>query len=414
MRNNTSVKAFYEINSYDFQNMMSETVKREIEDRKKEYILGVDEEEYKKYLIERFSLEPIVINYDSEFIDEPVISKELVEDRVFGRGSRPQETYTFIISYSFTGSHVVFKIQPDTWRMVTLDLYIDIEKCSVSFKLKIYQKDPEEFVRYKKDLINSAFSNLEGANVVVQRWNNNLQNLVNTLFQRQKEKFLQENNFFSAINVKVNKNTESIFTAPTVKKKIIPQPPTSKKVEFASYPQMNKEMYDDILKVIYDAGKNMEKKPALYIGKDEEGLRDQFLFILETRYESVTATGETFNRDGKTDIILKYANDGSNLFVAECKFWHGSSEFLKAISQLFDKYLTWRDSKVAVIMFVTNQDFAKVLDIIKADIKNHSYYIKEHGNRGESSFSYIFRLPQDKDKHVFLEILVFHYDKKPV
>jgi len=62
---------------------------------------------------------------------------------------------------------------------------------------------------------------------------------------------------------------------------------------------MSTEMYNDVLKVIYDSGKNMEKKTALYKGKDEEGLRDQFLFVLETRYEGTTATGETFNRSGK-------------------------------------------------------------------------------------------------------------------
>ena len=175
---------------------------------------------------------------------------------------------------------------------------------------------------------------------------------------------------------------------------------------------MSKEMYEDILKVVYDSGKNMEKKPALYIGKDEEGLRDQFLFVLETRYEGTTATGETFNRSGKTDIILKYAKDASNLFVAECKFWHGSSEYLKAISQLFDKYLTWRDSKVALILFVTNLDFTNVLLSISSEIKTHPNFIREQGKRGETSFSFIMNLPQDKAKEIFLEVLAFHYDKK--
>lgn len=170
-------------------------------------------------------------------------------------------------------------------------------------------------------------------------------------------------------------------------------------------------MYDDVLRVIYDAGKNMEKKPALYQNKDEEGLRDQFLFILETRYEEITATGETFNRSGKTDILLKFAKDGSNLFVAECKFWHGASEFHKAISQLFERYLTWRDSKIALILFVTNKAFTKVLETIKSETVKHTYFLKEIGARGETSFSYQFHLPQDEDKKVYLEIMAFHYDK---
>jgi hypothetical protein len=121
----------------------------------------------------------------------------------------------------------------------------------------------------------------------------------------------------------------------------------------------------------------MEKKPALYKDKDEEGLRDQFLFILETRYEGISATGETFNKKGKTDIILKYTADNTNLFVAECKFWKGASEFHQAIYQLFDRYLTWRDSKVALILFVQNRDFTKVLEIVNAESEKHEYFKKK-------------------------------------
>jgi hypothetical protein len=112
----------------------------------------------------------------------------------------------------------------------------------------------------------------------------------------------------------------------------------------------------------------MEKKPSTYKDKDEKGIRDQFLLVLETRYDSTITTGETFNKGGKTDIILKYAKDGSNLFVAECKFWHGSSEFHKAISQLFDRYLTWRDSKAALMLFVIDKDFTNFIETIKKEI----------------------------------------------
>ena len=175
---------------------------------------------------------------------------------------------------------------------------------------------------------------------------------------------------------------------------------------------MSRVMYADIINVIYNAGKSMEKKPALYLSKDEEGLRDQFLFILETRYEGTTATGETFNKKGKTDIILKYSADNTNLFVAECKFWKGGSEFHEAINQLFDRYLTWRDSKAALILFVRNKDFTKVLETVRTESTKHKYFKKSNGENGESSFSFLFKLPSDEDKTVFLEVILFHFDEK--
>lgn len=257
-----------------------------------------------------------------------------------------------------------------------------------------------------------AFTNLHNANAFVDVYNSAILQSINRFFTEAKGRFLSENDFFSAINLKVRLDTNSVFSAPVLRKKVILQPPSvDNKKEFVAEPAMSNEMYLDILKVIYDAGKSMEKKPSLYQQKDEEGLRDQFLFILETRYEGTTASGETFNRGGKTDIILKYSSDGSNLFVAECKFWHGASEFQKAISQLFDRYLTWRDSKTSLIIFVDNKDFSNVLETIKLETPKHHYYTSFSGLRGESSFSYLFHLPQDNSKTVFLEIIVFHFDK---
>jgi hypothetical protein len=288
---------------------------------------------------------------------------------------------------------------------------ICVNQDKLSFSFDLYKKDVAEFNREKENHYKNTFGNLENVNKFAIQWNQNLQVLVNNLFHTQKNKYLSENDFFAAINVKVNKNTESIFAVPTIKKKIIPQPQISKNKEFSSNPIVPQNTYDDILKVIYDFGKSMEKKPSTYKNKDEESLRDLFLVILETRYDGITATGETFNRSGKTDILLKYANDGTNVFVAECKFWHGANEFQNAISQLFDRYLTWRDTKTAMLMFVKNNDFTNVIQTIKSETRKHPYFVKENGNRGDSSFSYIFHLPQDKDKTVLFEIIAFHFDK---
>lgn len=410
INNSYTVQAFAEIEYFQFSKQLQDRIKNEIESKGKTYILGIDEIEFKSYLKEKYSFELLSIDSTSEEVGEPTISIETRESRFYGE-NYGTDVYNFAVTYKYSGSPEFFKVKPTTWRMDSTTIVINEDQETVSFKIKLYKKDPNEFLAQKSSFFSSAFSNIENINKDITNWNNALPGIIETLFKNLKNKYLQENDFFAAINVKVNKETTSVFSSPTIKKKIIPKPPTSTTKEFSSEPTMSKEMYDDILKVIYDSGKNMEKKPALYVGKDEEGLRDQFLFVLETRYEGITATGETFNRSGKTDIILKYANDGSNLFVAECKFWHGQSEYLKAISQLFERYLTWRDSKVALIMFVTNQDFSSVLQIIQNETRSHPYFLQSVGKRGETSFSFIMSLPQDKSKKVFLEILAFHYDK---
>src|SRR5205807_579707 len=92
----------------------------------------------------------------------------------------------------------------------------------------------------------------------------------------------------------------------------------------------------------------IERNPASFSTMDEESIRDNILLQLNGHYEGM-ATGETFNSSGKTDILVR-VND-RNIFIAECKFWHGPKKFEETIDQLFDRYLTWRDCKCALIVF---------------------------------------------------------------
>jgi len=348
------------------------------------------------------------IDYSSENYGEPKKSYEKENYRGF---IREYAIYEFRISYNFIGSPEIFRIIPAHRTHTGGTIYVDFDNNNVSFSFTLDKQDPEQFFRIKEEARDTTFINLNNANKHVKEWNRLLTSEIKQHFNLKKKKYLKENNFFEAIKLKVNPNTNTIFTAPTIQKRHIPKPKKSKSQNYSSEPIVSHEMYDDILNIIYESGKSMEKKPSLYQDKDEEGLRDQFLFILETRYEGTTATGETFNRKGKTDILLKY-EDGTNLFVAECKFWHGPKEFEKAINQLFDRYLTWRDSKTALIFFVNNKDMTKVNATIKKEIGNHQYFVDSNGVRGETSFSYKFHLPQDKDKIVFLEVMTFHYDNR--
>ncbi len=276
------------------------------------------------------------------------------------------------------------------------------------FSFNLDKKYPEEFKRLKSQYYNRAFANVNNINKEAENHNTSLKSRISNIFSNLREEYIKENTFFEAINLKVNPETKSIFSVPTIKKKIIPEPEVKVNEKYTSEPTMLIEIYYDILDVIYSSGKKMERKPSLYKDKDEEGLRDQFLFILEDRYERTTATGETFNKCGKTDILLKYSKDSTNLFIAECKFWKGKSEFHKAINQLFEKYLTWRDSKVALLIFVNNKEFTKIIESIPDATKSHPYFTKENGQRGETSF-YIFHLPADDNKEVYLEVILFHF-----
>lgn len=401
--------SFSEIHYDEFSKRRLDRIKYDIETQEKEYILSVDEQEFINSLVNNYLLEPITIDLDSEYIPEPFISIEKKTYQDYGQDFEVK-TYNFTIKYKFTGSSILFQVRPQTYTLTHHEIFVDYDNQTVSFNFSMINEDPKQFEKLKSFSYDRAFKNLKGVNDFADNWNKRLLSSVNLMYKGIKDQYLKEKQFYSAINVKVNKNTSIVFSAPIIKKRIIPMPKTSPGKEISTSPTMAKQMYDDILKVIYGVGKSMEKKPSTYTGKNEEELRNQLLLFLETRYESTVASAETFNKKGKTDIILKF-EDNSNLFVAECKIWRGPIEFLKGITQLFDGYLTWRDSKTAIIVFIKNNDFTSVLNSIKTEISNHEYFVKFVENRGDSSFSYLFHLPADKDKHVFLEVIAFHFDE---
>jgi hypothetical protein len=76
----------------------------------------------------------------------------------------------------------------------------------------------------------------------------------------------------------------------------------------------------------------------------KEDLRSHFLVQLNGAFHG-QATGETFNFQGKTDILIRV--DGKNIFIAECKFWKGEKSFPATLDQLLS-HLSWRDTKTAV------------------------------------------------------------------
>jgi len=47
----TKIKAFAEVESFSAEKQFEQNVKKFIEDKSKEYILGVDEEEFKEYVV---------------------------------------------------------------------------------------------------------------------------------------------------------------------------------------------------------------------------------------------------------------------------------------------------------------------------------------------------------------------------
>lgn len=166
--------------------------------------------------------------------------------------------------------------------------------------------------------------------------------------------------------------------------------------------------FEQIINEIQVFGKNLEKLTSLHSKFDEEGFRDFFLPHLNSISKSHSATGETFNKKGKTDILIK-DSEGNNAFIAECKIWHGEQELQNAIDQLIDRYVTWRDEHTALIFFnKQNNNFTQLVKNARQAMENHDLFVKKVKNTSDSSTRYIMKNREDRDKHIQLELIIFN------
>ncbi|MCM2131959.1 hypothetical protein [Larsenimonas rhizosphaerae] len=164
--------------------------------------------------------------------------------------------------------------------------------------------------------------------------------------------------------------------------------------------------YQKILELINSIGKMFERLPPTYSGKSEEELRDHILVSLQgIIIGGGSATGETFNRKGKTDLLIRKSD--KNEFVGECKFWSGPAGLGQAIDQLLS-YLSWRDTKAALIIFVKNKDFTSVIRSADEVVRAHSCFLEFRGNTDDSVYLYDFSVQGDQMQVISFSMMLYH------
>jgi hypothetical protein len=167
--------------------------------------------------------------------------------------------------------------------------------------------------------------------------------------------------------------------------------------------------YFQILDYMLKLGVGLEGFRSLANKMDEERFRDYFVNYLDSISNNHTATGETFHGAGKSDILIRN-RDNEVLLVAECKLWNGKVNLSKAIDQLFERYIAWRDGKAAILVFNTKvQGFTSIIDTAVETLKSHALCVNFEGQRSETSYSFLFRNHKDDRKIIKLELVLFNF-----
>ena len=169
-------------------------------------------------------------------------------------------------------------------------------------------------------------------------------------------------------------------------------------------PVLSNDVFEHVLGVIRSIGRDMERSPKTYAGMGEEDRRQVLLVALNTHYRGQT-TAEAVNVAGKTDLLLRH--EGQSLFIGQCKFWTGARGFLDTVDQLF-RYRAWRDSKLAIVMFVRERDLSGIVDKARDALQDDDQFVEWRQPATETELRCITRWPGDDRRHADLNIFFVH------
>jgi hypothetical protein len=386
-------------------------IENEIKTLDNEYIMNVNQEEYINMLVAKHTVS-FEVYYLTErlYLEGKQEKQEYVEEWPGFYGHNMIRRYTefyFCLKYKFTGDIDVLRIKPECFRFSTLYNPIPIDVIGDELLIRFSSRDIDTKVIQKQiaEIKGNGFGNLEnqgGAKWHINLFNERMPQEIKKIFERIKAEKEKEHRVLIELGV-VNLFSTAI-EVPIIRK-IVPTPCLIEDRMVAYH--LNDDIYKDILKHIYSLCKEYERHESIYKGKHEEDLRDLIVPSLNSVFIGTNSTAETFNRKGKTDIITK-APDNSIVFIAECKVWHGEKMLSEAIDQLLG-YVTWRDTRTALILFVKNSGLLDVIEKAKSTISQHNCYAGYKGQTGDSSFSYIYHTKDDPQSNISIELMLFHY-----
>lgn len=256
-----------------------------------------------------------------------------------------------------------------------------------------------------KEVLDQIRQYLPDVQHILRVYNDRFAQFAKDVLEKRKEELIANKKAaedFASLGIAIRKRTDDVAKVfIPVERKPLKVPDSPKELE--KNPFIQQQAYEDIVQTINAMAHGIERSPHTFVDMDEEDIRIILLIGLNAVYEG-KASGETFNGDGKTDILIR-AGD-KNVFIAECAIWDGEEYFQKKIRQLFG-YTMWRDSKTALIMFNRTQNLSRVVGIMRSTLTAHPQYVRQIEPTTDTSSRYIFRRHDDPERVFTLTALAF-------
>jgi hypothetical protein len=379
-----------------------ERLLREIEKAPAEHVLQADDVEWARALVERYRVEAPVLKPGEVTIEEPrevQIDLTWEENRRLRRPSVYVPAYRMAVHIPFAGDKDIFDFLPSSHILEELRAVVS------DGELVLYVQYPEDrpvdIRAHTNEFIRRVETNLVFAREDIARFNSSLHNDTLAAIEARRRNIEEHRAGLAATGFPIVPPRDPKREIVLIRRPAPPLPSTSPGQPLELEPVLANDVYEHILYVIRQHSRSMERNPGAYASMAEEDRRHVILDLLNSHYPG-TGTAETFSYRGHTDIRLDH--EGRSLFVAECKFWKGARRFTATVDQLLG-YKTWRDSKLAVLMFVRELDLTKLLERGRAALEAHPQFVEWQESEGETEFRVTVSHPGDVRRRAVLTVL---------
>ena len=357
-------------------------------------------------LAREFTIDVPLLNEDAIELDQREASVDVSRDPMRAIFDRGQPFYvkgteiTFFVPYE--GDINLFAFRPNSFTLSPPRARVSSGE--IAFAYSRLDHDADAVKREFQSDLASVQSYLQTQRNQVKSHNETIQSKIQRWISERRDRLLKSRGMAATLGYPIRRRADAAptYVAPTVRRK----PAIARAIAakpFQPEPSLEMGEYEHILAVISNMVAVMERSPHAFQGMKEEDLRQHFLVQLNGQYEG-HATGETFNFQGKTDILIRV--DGKNIFIAECKFWNGPDAFGKALDQLLG-YTSWRDTKIALLIFNRDRNLTTVLQKIPELVKTHASFVHQQEYKSESGFRFVLHHKDDEARNLLLTVAVF-------
>ncbi|WP_160316996.1 hypothetical protein, partial [Ardenticatena maritima] len=280
-------------------------------------LLNTPIDDLAEYFKKKYWIDVPILHEDKIVADQREVQVDVSRDpmRFIRDRSKPfyiQGTEIEII-IPFEGDAEAFNIQPSTFTLSPPNA--EIKGNTIIVRIQGVDLTTENVKSQIDRTISDIKSYLENLRCDVKQFNDSLYSIARSAIEQRREKLLKDQSLVAGLGFPLKERADATktYVAPEVRRKIIPSPPVASSDPYKPEPVLDLEHYEHILNVIENMALVMERSPSAFVDMDEESLRTHFLVQLNGHFEG-SATGETFNYMGKTDILIRV--NGKNIFIA--------------------------------------------------------------------------------------------------